>query len=953
MKNYTLVNEGYFPDIKETGEYYVHNKTGAKVITIKSKDPNKVFCIAFKTFPESSNGVCHILEHSVLCGSKKYRVKDPFAILSKTSLSTYLNAYTTPHMTFYPIASLNNKDFNNLMDVYLDSVFNPLIYDKKEIFLEEGWRYEYDKSNNKLKVNGVVFNEMKGHVSSVDYFMGKKIEEELFPNTPYFYESGGIPHDIPSLSYDEFLDFHKKHYHASNAYIFLYGDLDIEERLDYIDKEYLSKFEKVEFLKDEFPIKNYIPHKLNVDYEPYSDSLDLCIFTYNLALKHDVSSLESLAISLILEDLETESSRLQKRIVEENICENFEIYLEPSTYEPYISFVAKGAFKDKEELFYKIIDEELLYIVNNKIDKEKYESFIKISDFKVRENYFSSFPRGVAYCNKLLQTLIYDEDKIFDSYNFLSLEKEIIEKLDTGFIESIVDEYFIKNNHKVKITFNPRVGVNREIDAKFDTFLEEKLKSLTQNDLNKLEEESINLQKYIKSEDSKENLAKMPKLTLNDIDINPIKYNIEQKKPNIYHSNYDTNGIVYKKFLFNINKFSNEELQYIKLFSTLCMLVDTSDYTYEELDLLESNYSGGIETKIAVYEKDKAYTPYFVISLSYLIDNSQKCMEIIESFLLRSKFDSKKRVKQLINELYDSMKEKISRKGTTYALRRALSYTVESEAFNELVFGITYLNFVSNIKNNFDNEFEKIRKFLNELPQRIFVKDTFVSNFTGTDKEFELDTISTNNFYNLLKDTNESNNKFIFERDIKNEAFIINSNVNYVACGGAYLSDFKSKYFLLGNFVSMEYLWNIVRVKGGAYGVNLDIDDCYVSFTSFRDPNIKSTLEAFNSTVSYVKNLDLDKETLDHIKLTTIGSNNESVHNKVLSERGFRKIMLNTSYEETLKTRKEIVNTTLDELKESYNVLLEALNLNSYCVIGNEEEIYKNKNLFKKITKLL
>ena len=953
MKNYTLINEGYFPDIKETGKYYVHNKTGAKVITIKSNDPNKVFCIAFKTLPNSSNGVCHILEHSVLCGSKKYRVKDPFAILSKTSLSTYLNAYTTPHMTFYPVASLNKKDFNNLMDVYLDAVFNPLIYEKKEIFLEEGWRYEYDELNNKLKINGVVFNEMKGYISSVDYFMGKKIEEELFPNSPYFYECGGIPSSIPSLSYEEFLNFHKKYYHASNAYIFLYGDLDIEERLDYLDKDYLSKYEKVEFEKTKFPTLNYIPHKKNIDYEPYSDNKDLCIFTYNLAINHDISPLTSLAISLILEDLESESSNLQKRIIEQDICENFEIYVESSDYEPYISFVAKGAIKDKEELFYDIIDQELLSIVTNKIDKEKYESFIKILDFKIRENYYTSFPRGISYCNKLLQTLIYDEDKLFNNYNFLTLEKEIIEKLDTGFIESVIEKYFIKNNHKAKITFNPKDGISKEEDNKLNNYLEEKLRSFKKEDLDKLKEESIKLQNYMNSSDKKENLDKMPKLTLNDIDINPIKYNIEQKKPNIYHSNYDTNGIVYKKFLFNLKKFNNEELQYIKLFSSLCMLVDTSDYTYEDLDILESNYSGGIETKIVVYEKDKVYNSYFVVSTSYLIDNYKKCMDIVESFLLRSKFDSKKRIKQLINELYDSMKEKISRKGTTYALRRALSYTVESEAFNELVFGITYYNFISNIKNNFDQSYEKLKKYLTDLPQKIFVKDAFISNFTGTDDEFKIDLESTNHFYNLLKETNESNNRFEFKKEIKNEAFIINSNVNYVACGGSYLSDFKSKYFLLGNFISMEYLWNKVRVEGGAYGVNLDIDDCYVSFTSYRDPNIKSTLEAFKSTIPYVKNLDLDKETLDHLKLTTIGSNNDSLHNKLLSDRGFRKVMLNTSYEETLKTRKEIINTSLEDLKESYNVLVETLDLNSYCVIGNEEEIYKNKNLFKSITKLL
>lgn len=952
MKNYTLINEGYLLDIKETGKYYIHNKTGAKVITIKSNDPNKVFCIAFNTLPPSSNGVCHILEHSVLCGSKKYNVKDPFAILSKTSLNTYLNAFTTPHMTFYPVASLNKKDFNNLMDVYLDAVFNPLIYDKKEIFLEEGWRYEYDKENNKLKVNGVVFNEMIGYVSSVDYFVGKKIEEELFSNTPYFYECGGKPFDIPSLSYEEFLDYHKKYYQASNAYIFLYGDLDIEERLEYLDKEYLSKYEKVEYPKVEFPIKNYVPHKLDIDYEPYNDNLDSCVFTYNIAFNHNISQLKNFTIGLILDDLEAESSRLQKRLVDENICENFEIYFEGSNYERYVSFVAKGAKKEKEELFYKIIDEEFSYIVKNGIDKEKYKSFITILDFKIRENYYSSSPRGIAYSNMILQTLIYDEADVFKTFNYLDLEKELLEKMDTGYIESVIDECFIKNNHKVKITFNPRVGVKKEEEIKFNQFLDKKLKSFSKEDLDNLEKESIKLLEYINSPDSKESLSKMPKLTLKDIDINPIKYNIKKINNYMYHSNYDTNGIVYKKFLFNLKKFKNEELQYIKLFCSLCMLVDTTDFTYEELDLLESKFSGGIETKISLYEKDKVYNPYFVIQTSYLIDNSKKCMDIIESFLLRSKFDSKKRIKQLINELYDNMKEKINRKGTTYALRRALSYTVESEAFNELIFGITYFNFISRIKNNFDKEYEKLEEYLRTLPSRIFVKDTMICNFTGTDKEYEVDLKTTNHFYELLNDTNSTNNKFIFNPKIKNEAFIINSNVNYVACGGEYQSDFKSKYFLLGNYVTMEYLWNMVRVKGGAYGVSLDIDDCYISFTSYRDPNIKSTLEAFKSTSDYVKNLNLDKETLDHLKLTTIGSNNDSLHNKLLADRGFKKMLLNTSYEETLKTRKEIVKSTLSDLQECHNILEETLNLNSYCVIGNEEEIYKNKELFKTITKL-
>ncbi len=953
MKNYTLIKEEYLPDIKETGKLYVHNKTGARVVSIKSSDPNKVFCIAFKTLPNSSNGVCHILEHSVLCGSKKYPVKDPFAILSKTSLNTYLNAFTASDMTVYPVASLNKKDFYNLMDVYLDAVFNPLIYENKEIFLEEGWRFEFDEINNKLNVNGVVFNEMKGQTSSIDYFVSQKIEEELYKGSIYSYESGGSPSEIPNLSYEEFLDFHKKNYHPSNAYIFLYGDFDMEERLSYLDNEYLSKYEKITLNNDLENTINYLPRKIFLNYEPYEDDLDSSIFTYNVAFSNNLDIEKCCAVSLIVDDLNSENSRLHQRMLEENICENFEINYYSSNYEPYISFVGKGAKKKNEQLFYNVIDEELNYIVSNGIDVKNYESIIKIIDFKTRENYFGSFPRGIEYFSVMLNTLIHDDSKVFSAFDYLSLENKILENINDNYFENYIKDIFINNNHKVLITFNPLQGVKKQEDEKFNEFLDNKLKSFTKENLDNLMRESFLLQQYMNKPDSKENLSKMPKLTLDDIDPKPICYNIRKINDFIYHSNYDTNHIVYKKYLFDLSKFSNIELQYIKLFCTLLMLVDTSDYTYKDLDVLENNYSGGINTKIVCYEKDKKYFTYFELNASYLINNSHNVNEIIESVLLRSKFDSKKRVKQLINEIYDDIKEKISRKGNTYALRRVLSYTVESEAFNELLFGISYFNFIANIKNNFDLEYEKIVEFMNDLPQKLFVKDSLLSNFTGTTSEFELDYKETLKFYELLNDTYKSNNKFIFEKNIKNEAFIIKSNVNYVAMGGFYIEPFMKESYLLNNYISMEYLWNKVRIEGGAYGVALNIDDSYVCFNSYRDPNIKNTLETFKNTAKYVKNLDIDKETLDHIKITTIGSNNEAMHNKMLADIAFRKAILGITYAETLNTRKLLISASKDDLKACYKIIDDALNNNAYCVIGNEKEIHKNKDLFKNIIKLL
>ena len=472
LKEYTVIKTEEIKDLNSVGYLLSHNKTKARVAIMLNDDNNKVFSIGFRTPVENSTGVAHIVEHTVLCGSKKYPLKDPFVELLKGSLNTFMNAMTYPDKTIYPVASCNNKDFDNLMDVYLDAVFNPMIYEREEIFRQEGWNYTFN-ADDQLEVNGIVYNEMKGVFSKPDEMLLSKAMEKLFPDNNYGYESGGDPKHIPDLTYEDYLAFHKRYYHPSNSFIFLYGDLDINEKLDYIHEEYLSKFDYLEIDSDIKEQKPFEEMKKYTEYYPVGeaeDEKDKAYFAYlTTAGKGTDKNLYYAMKVLDYALLSMPGAPLKKKLIDAGI--GTDIYGgENNLKERFFLVAAKGVNEGKEEEFKRILEETLKDIVKNGIDKDSLRAALNVIEFNYREADFGSYPKGIFYMIDSFESWLYDENQPFTHLNAGDTFKFLNEMVQTDYYEKLVEKYFIENNHKVLLSLLPKKGMaqaeNKELADK-------------------------------------------------------------------------------------------------------------------------------------------------------------------------------------------------------------------------------------------------------------------------------------------------------------------------------------------------------------------------------------------------------------------------------------------------------------------------------------------------------
>lgn len=954
---YTKICEEFLPAINETAVLYKHNKSGARIVTIKSEDPNKVFCIGFKTAPINSTGLTHILEHSVLCGSTKYPVKDPFVELLKSSLNTFLNAFTAPDKTMYPVASLNLNDFKNLMDIYLDAVFHPQIYNHEEIFLQEGWHYEIENKEDPITINGVVYNEMKGAFSNSDDVLFREIMHSLYPDTCYGFESGGDPKVIPDLTYEQFLNFHKTFYSPANSYIFIYGDLDMDERLDYLDNEYLSKFDyvlspsKIELQK---PFNN--PIRIKREY-PVSDEADLSnkyMFSYNISVGNALDIKKVYAVQILSSILfDSEGSPVKDRLIKEGICENVDVICESDIFQPFISIIGKGCKKENEERFIQIINEVLSDVCQKVINKNEIESTLNFLEFTTREANFGSTPKGLVFGMSVLSSFLYDETKPFEYLKGLKYFDSLRKEIDTTYFVDIVKNDFLNNNHKSFVTLVPSTTVLKEEQDKLKDKLAKFKASLTSEEIDNLILKNKNLRKYQQEEDSIEAINSMPKLTLSDISTEPQDYNLIQIDSKHLFSEYFTSGIAYKKYLFKLTNFSNEELQYIKLLAKVYALFKTKKYSYREFDILTKKYTGGITTDILSLVHDKDYYSYFKVSVSAIDDNLVKASELVNEMLFNTIFENKYRFKDLLLQFKDEIRGNIIGGGHQFAARRVQSYTVESAAYSENINGIAFLDFLTDLIDNFDTKGEKALHILSELPQKIFTKDNYLYHLTGTKEEYDLDNENRIYFESLLKEPYVSNNKFIFKKENLNEGFMAPIDVNFVAKGGIVNTNFNGSIKVINNYLSMAYLWQVVRVKGGAYGcfAKESFNEA-ITFASYRDPNIKSTIEAYNEVPTWISNLDLTEEELTQAKIGAIGQLDDSCHVSLKGSRALARFLAHTSQDEIRQIRHELINSSLNDVKATAKLYKESLDNDALCVIGNENTIKENKELFKTIRQL-
>ncbi len=946
MNDYIKIKEKYIEDVFGIVSLYEHKKTKAHVVVIKNDDNNKVFNISFKTIPHDDSGVAHILEHSVLCGSKKYNVKDPFVELLKSSLNTFLNAITYSDKTCYPCASLNESDFKNLISVYLDAVFYPNIYKNEEIFLQEGIRIDEN-----FNFNGVVFNEMKGAYSSPEQILMYNIMKNIFPNTIYKYESGGYPLNICDLTYKDFLEYHKKYYHPSNSYIYLYGNMDEEEILNYISNNYLNNFKYQEYVEEIEYEKAFLKPKkiMNTYYLSGNDLNNKTFLSYNIALNNNKDIKGLIALNLILNYLFSSNGPLLKKIVDEEICYDVAITFTDNIKQPLINIIGINGDLKNEDLFINIIDNEFKRYFKEGLDHKAILNLITYAEFKALEKPLGYNPRGLNVILNSLATMLYDNYDPFSQIDVIKYYKILKEDLDKGYFEEVLSKYIINNNHKLYASLVPTNKINLELDDKLNIIKNK----LTNEDIKLIKKKNELLKIYQNKEDNKLDLLNIPKLELKDIEINKEKFNLDiiNKEYKTLYSNYQTNTICYTNMYFDISNLNELDLKYMSLLSQILLNVPTKRHDIYNLEQIKLELTGMLNFTNSITCLGTKYLVYFVINFSTLLKNYDKTIDFIIEIINDTIFNYDD-IYKCLKENKANMAYNIPYISNNLANLKALSYISPSHKISELINGLSYYEFISNLCLNFSNLKDEIIYNLKRIYNIIFNKKRFMVSLTCSKAEYKIANNYLDIFYKQLKE-NDYYNEFKFNYKENKIAYITSTTINYVAMAFKFKKELYDGHLLvLNRILNYDYLWQEIRVLGGAYGIQANINSGgYIYLASYRDPNIKLTLNKYYQIIDYINNLEIDEDTLKSYIIGTFSELDIPLHNKDKARIAVNYYLKGYKYNDIIKLRKEIINTNIDDLRKSINIYKNLLN-NSICVIGENDKINEIKGEFLEINNL-
>ena len=720
LQAYEVQKEEDLKGIKAKGYLLRHRKSGARVVYIENDDNNKVFSIGFRTPPSDSTGVPHIMEHSVLCGSRNFPAKDPFVELVKGSLNTFLNAMTYPDKTVYPVASCNDQDFQNLMHVYMDAVFYPNIYEHEEIFRQEGWSYQLDSAEDKLKYNGVVYNEMKGAFSSPEGVLDRVILNTLFPDTSYANESGGDPEVIPELTYEQFLDFHRKYYHPSNSYIYLYGDMDIEEKLHWLDQEYLGKY-------DREPVDSRIRFQepfaeMQEKVIPYSiaseeSEEDNTYLSYNKVVGTSLDKELYLAFQILdYALLSAPGAPLKKALTDAGIGKDIMGSYDNGIYQPIFSVIAKNANEEQKEEFIQVIEDVLRASVKNGIDTKAIEAGINYYEFRYREADFGNYPKGLMYGLQMMDSWLYDEEKPFIHIEALDTFKFLKKQIGTGYYEELIQKYLLDNPHGAIVIVTPEKGRTARMEAELEEKLQKYKESLTAEEVEAFVQKTQALEAYQSEPESEENLEKIPVLKREDIsrEIEPI-INEEMTLagvPVIFHE-IETNGIGYVDVLFDMSLVEEQDLPYVGILQSVLGIIDTKRYDYGTLFNEINVNTGGISTSLELYNdvtniREKAFKATFEIKGKALYGKLPVAFDMMREILMESKLNDGKRIREILAMLKSRLLMKFQSSGHVTAVLRAQSYASPAAKLKDMTNGIAFYETVSYIEEHFEEEKEKL-----------------------------------------------------------------------------------------------------------------------------------------------------------------------------------------------------------------------------------------------------
>ena len=965
---YDLVSIEKLKDLNSVGLLLKHKKSGARVAIISNDDDNKVFSIGFKTPPDNDTGMQHIIEHSTLCGSRKYPVKDPFVELCKGSLNTFLNAMTYPDKTVYPVASCNMADFKNIMDVYMDAVFYPAMYEHEEIFKQEGWHYELEDVDGELKYNGVVFNEMKGVYSSADDVLSRYTFVSLFPDSEYKNESGGEPESIPELKYEDFLKYHREYYHPVNSYIYLYGDIDVEERLQYLDEEYLSAFDKndvdinadISFQKPFDAPKVEIREYAITDDEQEEDNTYL---SYNVVVGTSTDPVSYLALQILDYALiMAPGAPLKQALIDAGIGTDVYSVLETSVYQPVYSIITKNANEKDRDTFVKIIEDTLEDIVKNGISQRMLKAGINYYEFKYREADYGPYPKGLMYYLTMMDSWLYDENKPFVHVEAGDTFELIKKEAGNGFFEKFIQENILDNNHEVILSLIPKHGLAEQKEAEEAEKLAEFKATLSREELESLVAQTKALKEYQDTPSSQEDLEKIPQLELKDISREPAKLYIDPKKIggiDVIHHNMFTNGIAYIMLCFDCRNVPDELLPYIGLLSSVLGLMDTENYTYTELTNEININCGGISTDAAIYtdnnDFDKCSIMYEVKG-KVLYDNIDFVLNMMNEIVYKTRFTDYKRLKEIIAKLKSRIESTMMNSGHSTAMLAGMSQFSKNAYYSNLMRGYGFYELIQRLDSHFDELKEDIAEKLNMLVKFIFHKENIIVSFTADDEGYDA---FVNPFEKYADGLNKSDMPVAVRKyeaaNIKT-GYTSSSQVQYVArCGnfrdGGY--SYTGALKVLKVIFSYDYLWINVRVKGGAYGCMSGFyrnGDMYM--VSYRDPNLAGTNEVYEKAADYLAHFDVSERDMVKFIIGTIGDMDTPMNPSAKGTRSFGAYICHTDYESLKAERAQVLDCDVNSIKALAPLVKYAMDENYFCVVGSNREINKEKELFDEIKPL-
>ena len=968
--SYELVRSEKIDDLNSEGYLLRHKRSGARVVLLNNDDDNKVFYIGFRTTPMDSTGVMHILEHSVLCGSKDFPVKDPFVELVKGSLNTFLNAMTYPDKTVYPVASTNDKDFANLMHVYLDAVFYPNILNSDMTFKQEGWHYELENADDELKINGVVYNEMKGAFSSPDDVLEREIFNSLFPDTTYGIESGGDPKVIPKLTYEAYIDTYRKYYHPSNSYIYLYGDLDFEEKLDFIDEKYLSRFDRIDVDSEVAEQKRFekpieIKKSFSVtESEPLEENTYI---SYNAVFSNSLDPEEYIALQIIDYALCTAPGAILKQtMLDRGIGKDIYSYCENGIKQPYFSIVAKNSDEEKKQLFLDTVREVLTGIVRDGFDKDTLRGAVNALEFKYREADFGSYPPGLMYGLQALDSWLYDDDKPFIHIAAGETYRKLRDRIESDYFEKLVEKYLLDNPHRSVVTVVPEIGLVEKEDRRLAKELAAYKASLSREEIETIVEQTAALKAYQDEEDTPEQLACIPVLELSDIRKETGKlYNdmreIEGIK-SLYHPT-DTHGIDYLRLVFDITDTDDELFGYAGLLKNTMGLVDTEHYTYGELFNRINIMTGGIVPVCNIYTNSKDLDDNkvtFEWKAKVLEGGIDSAFELLEEIIFTSVLNNEKRNRELISEMKSRAQATMMSAGHQVAIGRLGTYFSKGAVITDRLSGYTNYKLIEKIDNDYEHYKEEYAAALCGLAKRLFGKSNLMFDFAGSQEEYERFSLRAKEFLRKLKaheEKHEVSGAYDPVPVIKNEGIMNSSQVNYVCRGGNFVQKglrYTGSLKVLRVIMSYDYLWLNVRVKNGAYGCMCAFGKSGDSFfVSYRDPNLAKTLETYEGIADYLKGFDIDDRAMTQYIIGAISELDTPLTPASRALKSLSAYMTNMSEEDYQRERDEVLSTDVTKIRSLSEYMKAILEDGYICVVGNEEMIKSEKDRFDNLVNMI